>query len=198
MGKWFSRIYDIAMTPLEQAMFKKVRKTLVNEATGRVLEIGSGTGVNFPHYKKAARVDAIEPNPLMRKQSLKRIKQSQVRIQTYSVQAEKLPFDDNTFDSVVATLVFCTIPDPVQAIKEIQRVSKPEASLFLFEHVRMDHPLLGRMQDGLTPIWLRMCDGCHLNRDTLGLLKSMNVSISRVDSLYRGLFLAIECSNNTQ
>ncbi|UOQ93301.1 class I SAM-dependent methyltransferase [Halobacillus shinanisalinarum] len=198
MGKWFPRIYDMAMTPLEQAKFKKVRKILVSEATGRVLEIGSGTGANFPYYKNATRVDAIEPNPLMRKQSFKRIKRSRATIKTYLVKAEKLPFEENTFDSVVATLVFCTIPDPVQALKEIQRVSKPGASLFLLEHVRMNHLLLGRMQDVLTPLWQRACDGCHLNRDTLGLLKRMNVSISRVDSIYRGFFLSIKCSNNSK
>ncbi len=196
MGKWFSRVYDIAMKPLEQTKFKKVRKKHVGEATGRVLEIGSGTGVNFPYYKNATRVDAIEPNPLMRKQSFKHIKTSDIKIQSYLVKAEQLPFDDNTFDTVVATLVFCTISDPKQAFKEIQRVSKPGANLLFFEHVRMNHPLIGRVQDKLTPLWLRMCDGCHLNRDILGLLKKENILISKVDYLYRGLFLVIKCSNH--
>ena len=195
MGKWFPKIYDIAMNPLEHTYFKRIRTTLISKAKGRVLEIGSGTGVNFPYYTNATKIDAIEPNPLMSKRSYKRIKRSRIPIQTYLVKAEKLPFPDNTFDSVVATLVFCTIPEPIKALQEIQRVSKPGAKLLLFEHVRVNQKNLGKAQDLLTPLWSKVCDGCHLNRDTLELLKQSNLSISKVDYHYGGLFLVIECLN---
>ncbi len=195
MGKWFPIVYDTAMKPLEQTTFKKIRTNLLHKAKGRVLEIGSGTGANFPFYKNANQVDAIEPNTLMAKKSLDRIKQSNIPIQTYMVKAEKLPFPDNTFDSVVGTLVLCTIPEPVEALKEIQRVSKPNAKLLFFEHVKMDQPLLGKLQDVLTPTWKKICDGCHLNRNTLEVIRQTGFSIEKVDSYYKKLFLAIEASN---
>jgi ubiquinone/menaquinone biosynthesis C-methylase UbiE len=195
MGKWFPLVYDAAMKPLEQTAFNKIRRKLISRAEGRVLEIGSGTGVNFPFYKNATQVDAIEPNSFMARKSLNRKKQSTIHIQTYTVKAEKLPFPDNTFDSVVGTLVFCTIPEPLKALKEIRRVSKPNAKLLFFEHVRMEQPLLGKLQDVLTPTWKRICDGCHLNRNTLEIIKQTGISIEKVDSYYKRLFLTIEGLN---
>ncbi|WP_204498121.1 class I SAM-dependent methyltransferase [Aquibacillus albus] len=193
MGKGFSHFYDIAMKPLEQTKFKRIRKGLLKEAVGRVLEIGSGTGVNFTYYSNALQVDAIEPNPLMMEQSLKRQRKAKIPIQTYLVSAEKLPFSDNTFDSVVATLVFCTIPDPEKALREIERVSKPGATLLLFEHVKMSHPFLGKTQEVLTPLWKKVCDGCHLNRDTLKLVERSSFSIMNVHTFYKGLFIVVTC-----
>ncbi|MDF0727720.1 class I SAM-dependent methyltransferase [Cytobacillus sp. S13-E01] len=196
MGKWFPSIYDVAMKPLEQTTFKKIREDLISKAEGRVLEIGSGTGVNFPYYKNATQVDAVEPNSWMVKKSLKRKSQTNVPIQTYKLKAEKLPFPDDTFDTVVGTLVFCTISKPLEALKEIKRVSKPSAKFLFFEHVRMEQSFLGKTQDLLTPAWKHICDGCHLNRNTLELVEQAHLSIEKVDSYYKGLFLAIECSNN--
>ncbi|WP_438318117.1 class I SAM-dependent methyltransferase [Sporosarcina sp. FA9] len=195
MGKWFPYLYDVAMKPLEKTRFNKIRTELVGEAKGRVLEIGSGTGVNFPYYKNAIHVDAIEPNPLMSKKALKRMQKSKVPIELYSASAEELPFADSTFDTVVSTLVFCTILDPFKALKEIRRVSKTGAEIVFFEHVRMDQPLLGKTQDVLTPLWKKGFDGCHLNRNTLEVIKESGLEIKNVDSNYGGLFLTIECLN---
>ncbi|WP_226037730.1 class I SAM-dependent methyltransferase [Aquibacillus saliphilus] len=193
MGNLFPKLYDIAMKPLERTKLKKVRKLLINNASGRVLEIGSGTGVNFPYYTNALRVDAIEPNPSMRNRSLN--KESSTVIQTYLIGAEKLPFADNTFDSVVGTLVFCTIPEPNSALKEIQRVSKPGTKILLLEHVKVNNKFLSKMQDILTPIWKKVCDGCHLNRNTLDLVEKSGLSISKKSSFYGGIFITIECIN---
>lgn len=198
MGKWFPMVYDMAMKPFERKRFKKIRTKLIDKAGGRVLEIGFGSGVNFPYYtnKNIDQVDAIEPNPIMRELALKYISSSPIPIQTYSAVAEKLPFDDNTYDSVVATLVFCTIPDPIKALEEIQRVSKPGAEILLFEHVRMNQKGLAKMQDVLTPLWRKVCDGCHLNRDTLELLRQTEMDITCVDYYYKSLFLTVEAINN--
>ena len=195
VGKWFPLIYDVAMKPLEKNRIQKVRKQLVGDADGRVLEIGSGTGLNFPYYRNATRVDAIEPNPLMSAKSIKRIRTALVPINMYIAKAEDLPFDDDTFDTVVATLVFCTIPDPAKALQEIRRVSKQGAKILLFEHVRMNSDILGKTQDVLTPLWKKAFDGCHLNRNTLELLKQSGLIITKVDSYYGRLFLYIKCLN---
>lgn len=153
MNKWFPYIYDMVMLPFERTRFKGIRKALVGKAVGRVLEIGAGTGLNFPYYYQAKHVDAVDPNPLMEQHALRRKRAALVPIETHVVEAEALPFADNTFDTVIATLVFCTIPNPEQAIKEITRVSKPNAQILLFEHVRMEQKFLGKIQDLLTPAW---------------------------------------------
>lgn len=195
MAGWFPRIYDVAMKPLEKTRFEKIRAGLVRKAQGRVLEIGFGTGANFRYYRNVEQVDAIEPNPAMGKQAVKRIKKSRIPIHLYQAKAEQLPFADDSFDSVVATLVFCTIPEPVRALQEIQRVSKPGAKLLLFEHVKMDQKIIGETQKALTPIWKKLCDGCHLDRDTLELVKASGWEVQKVTSYYGGLFLTIECRN---
>ncbi|MDC3418145.1 class I SAM-dependent methyltransferase [Aquibacillus salsiterrae] len=195
MGQLFPVVYDFFMRPLERAKFKGIRQQLISEAEGRVLEIGSGTGINFPFYKDVIRVDAIEPNPLMQSKSIGRKKNAQVPVETYQANAETLPFANDSFDTVVATLVFCTIPNPVQALQEIKRVSKPGAKILLFEHVKMDNSFLGKTQDILTPMWKKLCDGCHLNRDTLQLIKEANLATTEIKSYYKGLFLTIQCVN---
>ncbi|WP_142830850.1 class I SAM-dependent methyltransferase [Planococcus soli] len=195
MAGWFPRIYDVAMKPLEKTRFEKIRSRLVRKAHGRVLEIGFGTGANFRYYRNVEQVDAIEPNPAMAKQAVKRIRKSRIPIRLYRAKAEQLPFAGNSFDSVVATLVFCTIPEPMRALQEIQRVSKPGAKLLLFEHVKMDQKIMGKTQKALTPIWKKLCDGCHLDRDTLELVKASGWEVQKVTSYYGGLFLTIECRN---
>ncbi|MFD2618421.1 MULTISPECIES: class I SAM-dependent methyltransferase [Terrilactibacillus] len=196
MGKWFPRIYDIAMRPIERSGFKKIRTKLGKEANGRVLEVGSGTGINFPYYRNAIRVDAIEPNSIMREKSLRRLERARVPIQLSNARAESLPFADDTFDTVLATLVFCTIPNPVKAIQEIERVSKPGAKVLFFEHVRVEQPFLRKTQDLLTPLWKKLCDGCHLNRDTLALLKQSNLEVTEVKYYYNQIFVVVKSFNN--
>lgn len=196
LGKWFPAIYDEAMKPIERTRFQKIRAELIRKATGSVLEIGSGSGINFLYYKNADQVDAIEPNPEMIKRSQKHIVKTSIPIHTHLAKAESLPFEDNSFDSVVATLVFCTIPDPVKALKEIQRVSKPGAKLLLFEHVKMEQKFLGKIQESLTPLWRKVCDGCHLNRDTLMLMTQSEIEVDKVDYYFKRLFLTAEATVN--
>lgn len=196
MGKLFPTFYDLAMMPLERTKFKKIRSELIPKAKGRVLEIGYGTGVNFPYYENASSVDAIEPSREMMKRASRNIAQSTIPIKTHLVGAEHLPFEDHYFDTVVATLVFCTIPDPVVALNEIKRVTRPNGKILFFEHVRMDERFLGKTQDFLTPSWKKICDGCHLNRDTLDLITSCGLTIDQLDSYYKGLFLTVECTNS--
>ena len=195
MGTWFPKIYDAAMKPLEAHSFKEIRMDLVEKAEGRVLEIGSGTGINFPYYKNARQVDAIEPNPSMSRRADERLRSSRVPIQVHESSAESLPFADDTFDTVVATLVFCTIPEPMKALAEIRRVSKPGARLLFFEHVRMEPILLSKTQDLLNPLWEKICDGCQLNRDTLDMIKKSGIEVAKVESYYAKLFLYIEGIN---
>jgi ubiquinone/menaquinone biosynthesis C-methylase UbiE len=195
LGRWFPRLYDTFMGPLERGEFKHIRKQLIQNAHGQVLEIGSGTGINFPYYRQAEKVIAIEPEPLMREQSLKRIQNPHVPIEVLEARAEELPFPDDSFDTIVSTLVFCTIPDPEKALQEVKRVCKTNGTVLFFEHVRLDHASLGRLQDWLTPVWKRLCDGCHLNRNTLELVNQAGFKVNRVERHYKDIFLVIEAKN---
>ncbi|PID00868.1 MULTISPECIES: class I SAM-dependent methyltransferase [unclassified Sporosarcina] len=192
----FPKIYDMAMKPLEATRFKKVRTELIRHAQGNVLEIGSGTGINFPYYQQAKHVTAIEPNPEMSRRATRRGRNAHVPITLYEANAESLPFADHTFDTVISTLVFCTIPNPLLALKEIQRVSKPGATILFFEHVKMKQPTLAKAQDLVNPLWEKVCDGCQLNRDTLSMIVDSGIYIEQLESLYGGLFLSIRCIND--
>ena len=195
MGSLSPKLYDVAMKPFEKSRFYQIRKSIAGNAQGTVLEIGSGTGINFPFYRKADSVAAIEPDEEMRKRSLQRAAAAKTPIRTYAAKAEALPFGDNVFDSVVATLVFCTIPEPEQALNEIRRCAKKGATLYFFEHVRMDQKPLALLQNALTPLWQKVAGGCHLNRDTLKLIRQSGLAVTNVKPMYDGLFLAITCVN---
>lgn len=194
MDKLFSKYYDRLMQPLETKIFGSIRKQLLYKAKGNVLEIGSGTGINFMYYEHADQVVAIEPDPIMLEQSLMRAREALVPIEVTPGDAQKLPYPTNSFDSIVGTLVFCTIPDPMTALAEIHRVCKPEGTILLFEHVRLNHTVLGKMQDWLTLVWKRICAGCHLNRNTLETVEQAGFRVVQTTWMYRNLFLVIEAS----
>jgi len=192
MSQVFAKWYDFFMYPLEQGKFKNIRIKLLKKSYGKVIEIGSGSGVNFPLYKKVESVTAIEPSPYMIERSKKNRYAASVPIEVIQSSAEKLPYNDDTFDTVVATLVFCTIPNPQMAIKEIKRICKPNGKILLFEHVRMDNPFLARLQQTLTPYWSKICDGCQLDRETVHTFTTDSFHLIEINRYYNGLFVTIE------
>jgi len=195
VAKW----YDFFMSPLEQRKFKRVRKNLLTSAEGQVLELGSGTGINFPLYNSNIKqVLAIEPNQHMIERSMRKRKLAVVPIEVINASAESLPFGDHTFDTVVATLVFCTIPNVDMAIHEIKRVCKPNGKILLFEHVKMESTVLSKIQEKLTPLWRRVCDGCCLNRETLKSFTTQGMEIVKFNQFYKDLFIVAELRNSVE
>jgi ubiquinone/menaquinone biosynthesis C-methylase UbiE len=189
MGRLFAAVYDGLMHPLERRAFRAVRTGLLREAHGLVLEVGSGTGINFPLYRGAALVVALEPDPYMRARSAARAVRAAVPVALVGGSAEALPFPDACFDTAVATLVFCTIAQPGVAAREIRRVLKPGGKLLLFEHVKLHRPVLGKLQDLATPVWKHVAGGCHLNRDTLALLEQHGYELTERASCYGEIFV---------
>ncbi|WHX98210.1 class I SAM-dependent methyltransferase [Neobacillus sp. DY30] len=198
MSSTFPKWYDFFMSPLERKKFKRVRKDLLKSATGKVLELGSGTGVNFPLYRNVDHVIAIEPSKHMIQQSLAKRNLAVVPIEMVNASAERLPFEDHTFDTIVATLVFCTIPNVEEAINELKRVCKPQGKILLFEHIKMENKVLSSLQGGLTPLWRKICDGCCLDRETLKAFTSQGLRIEKVEKFYKDLFIVAELRNRKE
>ena len=157
------------------------------EARGRVVEIGAGTGVNLDLYGTGVEdLTLVEPDPHMGARLRERLAAGPRRrraARLVAAPAEAIPFADDTFDTAVATLVLCTIPDPVAAIDELARVLKPGGRLLFIEHVRSDDPGRARWQDRLEKPWRFFADGCYCNRDTEAML---DASAFRVDQIEQG------------
>lgn len=185
-------IYDGAMRPVEKLFMRELRRRLVGTARGRVLEIGIGTGANLPYYPAETELTGIDPNEGFLERARQRAHALGRPVTLLAAHAETLPFADRSFDTVVATLVFCTVTDPLQALSEVHRVLKPHGQFKLIEHVRMPNPLGARIQDLVTPLWKHIASGCHLNRDTLSLVQSNGFQVESVREHLNGLILEIE------
>jgi SAM-dependent methyltransferase len=158
------------------------RRRLLSAARGTVVELGSGTGANFAHYPASViRVVAIEPEPELRELSAAAARRAPVPVTVLDGVAEALPLDDGSADTVVASLVLCSVTDQRAAIAECRRVLRPDGVLLFFEHVRSAKSALGLVEDLLTPLWSRLAGGCHPNRDTVRTLQDGGFEITRLD-----------------
>lgn len=178
-GSWFStKIYDPILWLAERAGMSDRRHDLVGRAHGSVLEIGAGTGLNLDHYPSGLdRLVVCEPDLHMAKRLESRLSDLGREAEVVRATGELLPFKDDSFDSVVSTLVLCTVGDPEQTLGEIRRILRPDGSLLFIEHVRSDQPRLARWQDRLRGPWESFADGCQCNRDTSGLLQKSGYSV---------------------
>jgi SAM-dependent methyltransferase len=157
------------------------RRRLVEQAAGEVLEIGAGTGRNLPLYRTATRVVALEPGPGMRARAEQAARGAQVAVEVVDGRAEALPFPDATFDTVVASLVLCTVPDPARALAEARRVLRPGGTLRFYQHVRAEDPRLARWQDRLERPWGWVALGCHPNRDVVAAITAAGFHLLELD-----------------
>lgn len=182
-GRMFARFYDRALKATEENGLRAMRAKLLAEARGRVVEVGAGTGVNIDLYGEIEDLTLVEPDPHMAARLRARLEETEGGVPKHLVEApaEALPFADDTFDTAVATLVLCTIPDPDAAIAEFARVLKPDGRLLFIEHVRSDDPDRARWQDRLEKPWRFMADGCYCNRDTEATLGGSAFKIETIE-----------------
>lgn len=177
-------VYDALMVPADKLGFEQVRRMVVKKARGRVLEIGAGTGLNFKHFEEAECVLAIEPDPHMLSHAVPRVRNCAALTQA---RAEELPFPDNSFDTVVSTLTFCTIGDPLKAAEEIRRVLRDDGCFYFAEHPVAEERFLAGAEKIVTPLWKRIAGGCHLDRDILSCFRKAGLNIAeivRLDSFF--------------
>jgi ubiquinone/menaquinone biosynthesis C-methylase UbiE len=166
----FARFYDRLLQGTERAGLSDMRHELLATAAGRVLELGAGTGLNLEHYTAAvSELVLTEPDPHMAERLRERLAVHPIlagHATVVEAPAENLPFDDGSFDAVVATLVFCTVDDQARALAEARRVLVEGGSLLYLEHVRSGRKRAARWQDRLERPWGFIAGGCHPNRPT--------------------------------
>lgn len=183
-GRAFSAAYDRGFKGAEDAGLREMRRELLAQARGRVLELGAGTGLNLGHYPQGIEsLTMVEPDPHMTKQLRDKLGQSGRTAEVSVVEApgESLPFPDGSFDSVVVTLVLCTVPDQAATLAEIKRVLAPGGQLLFLEHVRAHSPELAKWQDRLEGPWKFLADGCRCNRDTVAAISAAGFAVADVD-----------------
>lgn len=187
-----ARFYDLEQMVEEPIIFGRLRKALWAQVpvTGRILEIGVGTGVNMRHYPPGARMTAIDISDRMIAKARARAERKHVAVDLTLMDAQHLDFADDSFDAVVATCVFCSVPDPVAGLREILRVLKPGGQLLLLEHVRSGNVVVGKLMDLLNPIAVRM-SGANINRRTVENVRITGFSDLDLTSHMLGLVKSI-------
>jgi ubiquinone/menaquinone biosynthesis C-methylase UbiE len=184
-------LYDLGLAPLERLGLSGWRRQVVPAARGRVLEVGGGTGLNLGWYAPEADLVFTEPDLAMLRRASRRATTAG-RVEFLAADAQRLPFTEESFDSAVATLTFCTIADPAAAFAEVGRVLKRDGVLFLLEHVRTPRHWVARLQDTFTPIWKHLAHGCHLNRPTLELAQERGFTVRSLRTGLDGWLIAAE------
>lgn len=169
---------------MEPAM--ELRRRIVPLATGKVLEVGMGSGLNLSLYN-ADQVDyvwGLEPSHGMRDKAQKHLKESPVEVKWLDLPGEKIPLDDESVDTVLLTFTLCTIPDWEAALKQMHRVMKPGAKLLFCEHGLSPDGKVQKWQDRITPMWKKIAGGCHLNRPIRELIEQCGFTIDYCENLY--------------
>ena len=180
----------------ENLGLRRLRREVLEGLQGDVLELGVGTGRNLSLYPPTVeRLFGIDPDALMLSQAHKQAPKASFPVELILAPAEELPFENGSFDVVVSTLVFCTIPDPSKAFEEVRRVLRGGGYFRLLEHVKMEQKSISWLQEKATPLWKHVAGGCHLDRDTLTAVREAGFEVERVERHLRGLALSIFTQN---
>lgn len=162
----------------------KHRQRIIPTATGRVLEIGIGSGLNLPFYGDVAEVVGLEPSERLVAMARKSAADAPVDVRLETGSAEALPFEDGRFDTVVSTWTLCSIPDVRVALTEMRRVLKPGGQMIFMEHGASPDHGVAAWQRRVDPIWTRFAGGCHINRHIDDLIAGAGFAIDRMETGY--------------
>ncbi|WP_433438439.1 class I SAM-dependent methyltransferase [Nonomuraea sp. CA-141351] len=178
----FARMYVDTAPIADRRGAREHRVRLLTGLEGRVIEIGAGNGGNFAHYPKTVtEVVAVEPEDILRRFAVTEAASAPVPVTVVAGHAEALPGEAGAFDAAVVSLVLCSVPSQRAALTEIARVLKPDGKLRFYEHVRSANPLIGLLEDAITPLWRRAAGGCHPNRDTLAAIQEAGFVVDEVE-----------------
>lgn len=187
MGSILARLYDPVTSPLERLLLGRVRAEAFAGLSGRVLDLGSGTGHSLPHLRSAGEVVALDPDPRLLARAAAKHRGDAVSF--VRGDGTRLPFRSGTFDAVVVGLVLCTIPRLEAALAQVRRVLRPDGTLAFVEHVRLGGPV-GLLQDLAAPAWSRLAGGCRLNRDTVATIRRAGFRVVRMEERLGGLLVS--------
>ncbi|HYB26208.1 MAG TPA: class I SAM-dependent methyltransferase [Solirubrobacteraceae bacterium] len=181
----FARLWSL-MSRHEPAEILRHRDELLAGLSGRVIEVGAGTGSNFAHYPATVEeVLAVEPEPYLRGQALAAAARTHVPIEVVAGVADRLPADDASFDGAVASLVLCTVPDQASALAELHRVLRPGGELRFYEHIRSERTALAYTQRAVdTLFWPRAFGGCHTARDTPSAIAAAGFEVEQLRRMW--------------
>jgi ubiquinone/menaquinone biosynthesis C-methylase UbiE len=178
--------YDRMEAMNERSAFGKWRQDLWRRVGGpRILEVGVGTGKNMPHYPKDAQVTAIDLSPAMLQRAKAKAASAGNAVDLRLMDAQHMDFPDASFDTVVSTCVFCSVPDAVRGLREVRRVTRPGGQILLLEHMRSPNRRVGFLMDLLNPVVVRIM-GANINRQTVENVIAAGLTIVRVDDLALG------------
>lgn len=172
-------LYDLLNAPMERLGGDRRRRRLLARARGDVLEVGIGTGRNLPHYPEGVELTGIDLSERMLERARERAHDLDRDVRLMRADVERLPFEDDCFDTVTAACVFCSVADALQGLREVRRVVKPKGRVLLLEHVRPRNPLIGKLFDFLSPLTRRLM-GPEINRRTEETVRAAGFEIEEV------------------
>lgn len=192
MADYSAGAYDCFMSPLERLGLEAWRRHLLRHVEPPVLEVGVGTGASLRWYNGGVRPVAVDREAGMARRALERAQALGRPASIGQMDAQYLAFPDAIFSSVVTSLVFCSVSDPIHGLRQIRRVLRPGGRLYMLEHVRPDHPLLGRLVDLLNLPWHAFSQECNLNRRTAENVKAAGFTLISVEKRFFGAVNLIE------
>jgi len=185
--------YDLMEWVTEKTAFQEWRHDLWSQiSSGKILEVGVGTGKNLPYYPRDAEVTAIDLSKGMLKKAQERAITLNIKVDLQHMDVQRLSFPDNTFNTAVATFVFCSVPIPIKGLQELKRVIKKDGDIWLLEHVRVNKPIVGSLMDIANPFVVRIM-GANINRQTAENVKKAGLQILDMENIKGDLVKLIHC-----
>jgi ubiquinone/menaquinone biosynthesis C-methylase UbiE len=192
--KRYNRISTI-FDQMDRMIKVEWRKKVLSHVYGNVLEVGIGTGANLPYYPRDVSLTGIDFSDGMLRHARKKAKELNRSVTLLEMDAQHMSFPDNTFDFVVATCVFCSVPNPILGLQEIRRVCKPEGKILMLEHMRSENPFIGAVMDILNPVTVRL-SGANINRRTLENVHHAGLCLEESESLIGSIMKRLVISPN--
>ncbi len=186
-----SSLFDV----MDHMIQSSWRKKLLENLYGNVLEVGVGTGSNLSYYPANVHVTGIDFSPKMLAKAYEKVDKSKSKIVLKEMDVQQMHFPDYTFDFVVSTCVFCSVPDPVQGLKEIRRAVKPEGKILMLEHMRSENSLAGIILDLINPLTVRII-GANVNRNTIKNIEKAGLKIEKQSFLMTSIMRKLVISPN--